>query len=175
MEKEFGNNHLGTLRFHLRLAGLYKTLGQPEKALLEYRAVQEAHESGEVFDDLGPMTDTETLEESLLYQAMIHVETRNFDRALPILEKYMALLEEVGSPGSLKAGQAMVFLAAVLQQQGDFEKAVALYQKALKISDELGSEDMLYLSTGFDRTDRNMAEPEPVSGGVATGPATGGG
>jgi tetratricopeptide (TPR) repeat protein/CHAT domain-containing protein len=147
MDQEFGPNHLATLRLHLRLAGLYKTMGMNDKALKEYRTIVSMYDSGQVIDEFGPTNDLETLEESLLYQAMIHVENKDFKRAQPLLEKYMALQEKSGSPDSIKTGQAMLFLGSIFQQKGDYPKAVELYQKALKIADGPETPGPLYIPT----------------------------
>jgi len=112
------------------LAGLYRQMGDYEKALPLYKRALEIVEN--VLDPQHPSVAT-----TLNNLAGLYCQMGDYEKALPLYKRALEISENVLGPQHPSVATTLNNLASLYYQMGDYEQALPLLKRALDISENV--------------------------------------
>jgi len=125
------------------IAGLYRQMGDYEKALPLYQKALEINEK--VFGPQHPDVAITLNNIALLYENI-----GEYEKVLPLNQKAFEIIEKVFGSESPSLAALLNNLALVYYKIGKYEKALPLYQKALEINEEVFGPEHTSVSIGLN-------------------------
>ena len=130
LEANLGPEHPDVATTLNNLAGLYKSMGEYEKALPLYKRALEIYEK--VLGPEHPSVATMLNNLAGLYKSM-----GEYEKALPLYKRALEIYEKVLGPEHPDVATTLNNLAGLYKSMGEYEKALPLYKRDLEISEKV--------------------------------------